>query len=128
MRTVHEPAMDARSHIGKMERAGAWLGRVLRSSMRREARLKRSMIDVGIPSSVANAALWGVKLIAVALLAYVALWLALLLLIGAIWVSAAGRASEQVKWSITQRGDHRKNSFYDPNAYTDDPDPRWDQD
>lgn len=61
------------------ERAGRWFGRAWRGFVRREARAVQWFAGKGLPVGVARLLLWIVKLAVLAMLLYVAFWLALLL-------------------------------------------------
>lgn len=112
----------------KAENMGRWLGQTWRSFVRQEISVVRWMIDRGTPPFVAKSLLWLVKVAVLAILLYTALWLALVLAIVLVAATLAKHANNrrQPVWPITEHTDHRKNSFYDPIAYSDDPDPRFD--
>lgn len=61
------------------ERAGRWFGRAWREFVRQEARAVQWLAGKGLPVGVARLLLWMVKLAVLAVLLYVAFWLALLL-------------------------------------------------
>ena len=110
------------------EAIGRRLGQVWRNIARREFGAVRWMTAHGMPPLLAQSLLWAVKIVLVATLVYVALWLALLVAVVLIAGGLAKHANnrQQPEWPITEHTDHRKNSFYDPIAYCDDPDPWFD--
>jgi len=122
--------MDAHTNSSKAERAGKRLGRAWRTLLRREARVLHWMVDQGAPPLTAKITLGLVKLAVFAWLLYVAFWLTL----GAVFVLLTAAAAEQAgrdpdrgptTWGPNEHVDHRKSLFYDPIAYNDDPDPRF---
>jgi hypothetical protein len=118
-------AMNSFSRSTTAERVGWWLGRAWQGLLRQETRAIQWTISQGVSPSLARPLRWVVKFAIVGLLLYVAFWLALVLVF-ALVVAALANNREQPVWRTTERTDHRKNSFYDPIAYSDDPDPRFD--
>lgn len=113
----------------KAESVGRWLGQIWRNIARQEACAARWMIDHGTSPLVARTVLWGVKLVALCILLYVAFWPALLvaLIAGVARIANAGASPDAaVKWKIGEHVDHRQSVFYDPINYNDPPDPRFD--
>lgn len=109
------------------ERIGRGFGRAWRTLLRADTRLATWMIGHGLSPSVARVFLWILKLALISALAFVALWLAVVLAVAAVLALVASQSSNRdAPFALTQHTDHRRNSFYDPNAYSDDPDPRWD--
>lgn len=115
------------SKTANSERIGRGLGRAWRTLLRADARLATWMIGHGLSPGIARVLLWILKLALISALAFVALWLAVVLAVAAVLALVASHSSNRAApFALTQHSDHRRNSFYDPNAYSDDPDPRWD--
>lgn len=108
------------------ERAGRALGRLWRGWMRLERQANGWLVAQGLAPGAAKAVLWVVKVAALALLLYGALWLALLLAFtaAAAWLARNFEEGEQEEWAIGEQ-DHKNSVFYDPINYNDDPDPRF---
>jgi hypothetical protein len=107
-------------------RAGALLGRMWRAAAQQEASARHWRIDKGVSAGVATAALWIIKLTVLAILLYVAFWLALVfavVVIAAAFVRTTHEDSD-VEW-FPRPTDHRDELFYDPLDHNDDPDPRF---
>ena len=113
--------------VSRAEHIGKRLGRAWRSFVRQEVRATRWMIGHGMPRLIAASILWIVKLLVLAILLYVAFWLALLLVIVLIAAAATQRTNEnERKWLERDPDDHREDLFYDPRSYNDDPDRFYD--
>ncbi|KVD88044.1 hypothetical protein WS62_17700 [Burkholderia sp. ABCPW 14] len=71
---------------------------------------------------------WAVKLLVLVAVFYAAFWLVLLLAFLAIAGLAASHmdGSRREESPLSDGSDHKKNLFYDPINYNDDPDPRFD--
>ncbi|EDS87686.1 hypothetical protein BURPSS13_P1275 [Burkholderia pseudomallei S13] len=71
---------------------------------------------------------WAVKLLVLVVVLYAAFWLALLLalLVIAGLVASHIDGSAREESPLNDESDHKKNLFYDPINYNDDPDPRFD--
>jgi hypothetical protein len=72
-------------------------------------------------------ALWAVCVATVALLVFLAFWLAAVVVLAwiALKVLRVGLNAKYTEFELTDPNDHRRNLFYDPLAYSDDPDPRF---
>lgn len=82
----------------------------------------------GAPAPLASALTLVVGIVALVVLAYVAFWVAMLVVIwvGAAWVNRSSATEHpDLKWMDQ---DHRASVFYDPKNYNDDPDPRFEDD
>lgn len=110
-----------------VERAGRNLGRLWRGCARLERRAAQSLIANGFAPGVAKALLLLVKLAALGVLLYVAVWFALLLafVVAAAWMARDVTSDESEEWAIGDQADHKRSVFYDPMNYSDDPDPRF---
>lgn len=71
--------MSTKTRISIAERLGRWLGRGWRGYVRCERSVVRWMASMGMLGTVTAALPWVVRLTVLALLVYVAAWLALLL-------------------------------------------------
>lgn len=81
--------MSTKTHRSNAERTGYWLGGMWRAYARRERQVVAWLVARGLPAGGATAFLWVVKLGVLALLFYVAFWLALLLVFAVVaaWVA-----------------------------------------
>lgn len=114
--------------IPRAERAGQWFGRLWRRFTRQETRVARGLIAAGLPPSVTSAFLWILKLAVLAVIAYAAFWLGILLLVILVVATAAvrpGRGSGRFVFEPNDPNDHRQRLFYDPLTHPEDLDPRW---
>lgn len=116
---------------------GNWSYRLGRASMRTLGNMRMwvrylatLLTHKGIPPGLATFLAWGL-IVAVAVVSfYVVFWLALLvgLVVCAVMVVANLSTQDATEWQPESRRDHRKSPFYQPDAFTDDPDPRFDDD
>jgi cobalamin biosynthesis protein CobD/CbiB len=120
MKTMNSP-----HPAGKFERFGLWLGRAWR---RFDRRATGAMRTFGLPE-------WAVTVVKLALLGvllYVAFmavfWMTLLLLVVIVGARASTNADDLYHWGEGDEQDHRKSVFYHPLSYSDDPDPRFEDD
>ncbi|MBY4674340.1 DUF3742 family protein [Burkholderia multivorans] len=81
--------MSTKTYRSNAERLGHWLGRVWRGYVHRERQVKAWLTAQGVPAGGAVALLWIVKLGALAILFYVAFWLALLFMFAVVaaWIA-----------------------------------------
>ncbi len=90
------------------ERFGNWLGRRWRSYVRGERRVSGWLVAQGLPAGAATALLWMVKLAALALLFYVAFWLAVMLIFAVVaaWVARNAESYEtpEPEWKTGPAG------------------------
>lgn len=61
------------------ERTGLMLGRMWRGCVRQERKVNGWLVERGVPAGGATALLWGVKLMVLGVLLYVAFWFVLLM-------------------------------------------------
>ena len=108
------------------ERVGRALGRVWRSCARLDREANGWLLAQGLAPGVAKAALLVVKLVAIGLLLYATLWLALAVV--AALVARNSEHDEPEEWAIGEQAEHKNNPGYDPILYNDMPDPRYDKD
>lgn len=113
--------------LGKAERFGSWLGRAWRAYADCVRRVASWFVARGVPTGVAIALLWIVKLVVLAILFYVVFWLALLLLFVAavaLGIQHADGQSPQPesKWTDGPAGFGLYKDGYriDPHVYDDD--------
>ncbi len=71
--------MSTNTRSRYLEHFGSWLGHRWRGYARAERRVSGWLVSKGVPAGVATVLLWSVKLAVLAVLLYVAFWLALLL-------------------------------------------------
>ncbi|SAK40051.1 DUF3742 family protein [Caballeronia ptereochthonis] len=109
-------------------RFGEGAGHVWRWLARQDRRAAAWLTTQGLPARAANAVSWVAKLLALGVLLYLAFWLVLLLALLVIAGSAVSHVdgSEREERPLSDESDHKKNLFYDPINYNDDPDPRFD--
>ncbi|MWA29842.1 DUF3742 family protein [Burkholderia pseudomallei] len=109
-------------------RFGEWAGHTWRWLARQDRRALAWLTKQGLPAGAAKMVSWTVKLLVLVVVLYAAFWLVLLLALLVI----AGLATSHVDGSrrgespLSDESDHKKNLFYDPINYNDDPDPRFD--
>lgn len=119
--------MRTTAHTTVAERVGRGLGRAWLAIRRQETRVVQRMVAKGLSATTANILLWGAKLIFFGILVYAALWLAVVLILVVAAAFIAGHVDvPQSQEQFTDESDHKKNLFYDPINYNDDPDPRFD--
>ena len=75
------------------ERTGLMLGRMWRGCVRQERKVNGRLVEWGVPTGVATALLWGVKLVMLGVLLYSAFWIALLLVFAVVAASVVGSKS-----------------------------------
>ncbi len=124
--------MNMTTGISKAERVGRWLARGWRGYVRGERWLSGWLMAQGVSASVATILRWTFNLVALGVLLYAALWLALLLVFAVVAAWTAGHSTEQDEDDFLGRKaeerDHRESIFYHPASYNDDPDPRFEDD
>ena len=76
--------MNTTTRISTAERLGRSIGRGWRGYLRREQRVARWLVTLGVPVGGAAAVLWIVKLAVLGVLLYSVFWLALLLVFAVI--------------------------------------------
>jgi len=114
------------------ERLGRMLGRAWRGCAHLDRRAQGWLRVRGWAPGAAKATLLVAKLTALGLLAYVAFWLALVI----VGLAVAGWMAWQDHTEIdsdflgrkAEELDHREGLFYHPASYNDDPDPRFEDD
>lgn len=111
-------------HAG--ERLGQMLGRAYLRAKQQRVAVRGWLIRIGCSQRIAGAATTLLTIVAVATAAYVMSWLLIPLLIVCAIAAGVAPPPTQTEWRFTEHKDHRRNTFYDPNAFNDDPDPRWD--
>lgn len=81
----------------------------------------RWMVGRGVPTDVAKALPWVLKLLVLAVLLHAALWVALLLVFAVItaWVAVQDRQDDGDDWSFSTLDELRKTPGYDPVPYND---------
>lgn len=120
--------MKAFTHGTVAESIGRTLGHAWMAYKREEGRVLQWMVGKGLSVGSANVALWAVKLVVLGVLLYFAFWLALILAltVAAAFFAKSVDSSQPKERPFTDGSDHKKNLFYDPINYNDDPDPRFD--
>ncbi|NMG49240.1 DUF3742 family protein [Azoarcus communis] len=110
------------------ERAGRTLGRMWRACVRLDRQAHDWLVAQGLAPVAARGVLLILKLVAFGVLIYVALWLAMLIMIAVFagWTARNAAPGEAEEWAIGDQADHKRSVFYDPINYDDDPDPRFD--
>ena len=85
------------SNPSNAERFGRWLGRLRRGYTRRERGAVDWLVNRGMPTPAASALLWAIKLGVLAVLFYIAFWLALLFVfvLIAAWTASRTATSEE---------------------------------
>ncbi|CAK0044057.1 Uncharacterised protein [Burkholderia pseudomallei] len=111
-----------------VHRFGEWAGRMWRWLVRQDRRASAWLTRQGLSAGAAKSVSWAVKLLVLVVVLYAAFWLALLLALLVIAGLAASHidGSAQEESPLSDESDHKKNPFYDPINYNDDPDPRFD--
>ena len=114
--------MNTTTHASTAERLGRTFGRGWRAYARSERRASNWLVSKGLPVVDAALLLWVVKLAAVGLLLYVALWFALVLLgiAGAAWGMNRHHSDEdgfELQYPTIE--ELRATPGYDPNLYND---------
>ncbi|AGW91587.1 hypothetical protein N234_16265 [Ralstonia pickettii DTP0602] len=114
------------------ERLGRTLGPAWRGCVRLDCRANAWLLAQGCAPGFAKTVLLLIKLAALGVLAYAALWLTALLVLAVTtaWV-AAQKATEDDSDFLgreTDTRDHKQGLFYHPASYDDDPDPRFEDD
>ncbi|MDD3673886.1 DUF3742 family protein [Thauera propionica] len=124
--------MNTNTRLGNAERFGRWLGQSWRGYVRRERLAAGWLVVQGLPAGGATALLWIAKLAVLGALLYAAFWLTLLFVfvIATAWLANRSDedALEQSQGADDEEHDHRKSVFYHPLSYSDDPDPRFEDD
>lgn len=101
--------MSTKTHRSNTERLGRWLGWMWRAYARREREAAVWLMTQGVPAGGAAVLLWAVKLGLLAILFYVAFWLALLLIFAAVtaWVAEhadLNQEEQQPEWREGPKG------------------------
>lgn len=112
-------------------RLGRWLGSVWRGWLRAERRVHRWLMAQGLPAGGVAVPIWGVKLATLGVLLYIAVWAALLpvaLVVAARMAEQAPQGDDDFLGRKAEELDHRESLAYDPINYSDDPDPRFEDD
>ncbi|MDD3530804.1 MULTISPECIES: DUF3742 family protein [Pseudomonadota] len=112
-------------------RLGRWLGGVWRGWLRAERRVHRWLMAQGLPAGGAAVLIWGGKLATLGVLLYIAVWAALLpvaLVVAARMAEQAPQGDDDFLGRKAEELDHRESLAYDPINYSDDPDPRFEDD
>ncbi|NMG55407.1 DUF3742 family protein [Aromatoleum aromaticum] len=124
--------MTTKNRPGNAERLGRWLGGLWRGFVRQERGVSGWLVARGMPAGGATALLWIVKLAVLGALLYAAFWLALMFVffIATAWLVSSSDEGvlEQSQGAEDEEHDHRKSVFYHPLSYSDDPDPRFEDD
>ncbi|MDA8446508.1 DUF3742 family protein [Paracidovorax valerianellae] len=105
--------------------AGRAAARTWRWLVQRDMQFVARMISSGISPNAAKLAGICAKLVVFGCVFYLAVWAFLLatVAVGVVWLVG----TSQKKTFLSKVDDHRKNVFYDPVNYDDDPDPRFDE-
>lgn len=95
-------------------RFGRWVGERHRVLRRQEARAVHWMAGGDVPLGLARAVPWGIKIVLLLALLYVAFWLALLLVCIAVaaWVAGHADADQADEWAIGEQTEHKNNPGY----------------
>ena len=118
--------MDTKTSSSAAERFGQRLGRVWRHYVRREWRVINWFVVKGLPARGAITLFWIIKLAALAVLLYVAFWVALLLLFTAVSAWAARNTTsdddQDPEWrmGLSGYGLYRGDLRIDPGSPDDD--------
>lgn len=121
-------------HIARMTtaaRLGRRLGGVWHGCLCAERRVHRWLMAQGLPAGSATVLIWGVKLAILGMLLHIAVWAALLLVALAVAARMAEQAPQGDDDFLGRKAeelDHRESLAYDPINYSDDPDPRFEDD
>ncbi|AZE99481.1 hypothetical protein C4J95_2019 [Pseudomonas orientalis] len=115
--------MSGHSKNSKAERMGRWLGRACRRGLRQDRRLWNWLRTRKVPVPVVFVVSWLVRLVMIAVLAYLSFWVLLVVVALAIFIRLP---VSEVQLFRDHEEDHRLSGFYDPINYNDDPDPRFD--
>lgn len=118
--------MNAATDKRAGERLGWVLGRAYLRAKQQQAAVRGWLIRAGCSQGVAGTMTVLLTILVVAAAAYVMSWLLIPVVVLYVIVAGVARPAPQTEWQFTEHTDHRRNTFYDPNAFTDDPDPRWD--
>jgi hypothetical protein len=114
------------------ERLVRTLGQVWRIYERLEQRANGWLVVRGWASDSTKAVLTIIKLALLGLLFNTAFWLALLIMctLAAAWVAKQSDTENEADFlgRKAEECDHREGLFYHPASYTDDPDPRFEDD
>lgn len=112
-------------------RLGRWLGGVWGGCLRAERRVHQWLMAQGLPAGGAAVLIWGGKLATLGVLLYIAVWTALLLValvVAARMAEQAPQGDDDFLGRKAEELDHRESLAYDPINYSDDPDPRFEDD
>ncbi|WP_308142783.1 DUF3742 family protein [Burkholderia pseudomallei] len=99
--------MRTTAHPTVAERVGRGLGRAWLAIRRQEARIAQHFVHQGLSRGVATIILWGVKLLVLGVLLYVAFWLTLVAIavLAAVWLAQhVDHDSAQGEWRNGQEG------------------------
>lgn len=120
--------MTTTSRPSWAHRFGEWAGHTWRWLAQQDRRALAWLTRQGLSAGAAKAVSWAVKLLVLVVVLYAAFWLALLLALLVIAGLAASHidGSARKESPLGDESDHKKNLFYDPINYNDDPDPRFD--
>lgn len=120
--------MKTFTHTTFAERVGRTLGHAWAAYKRQERRAVEWIVGKGLTAGTAKMVLWGLKLLLLGGLLYAAFWLTLVLtfVVAAVLIANHVDADRLQGQAFTEDSDHKKNLFYDPINYNDDPDPRFD--
>lgn len=114
------------------ERVGRTFGGLWRGCVRLDRRATHLLVEKGWAPGVAQAVMLFIKLAAIGVLLYAAFWLTLLFVfvIATAWLASSSDEDvlEQSQGAGDEEHDHRKSVFYHPLSYSDDPDPRFEDD
>lgn len=114
--------MNTTARTSTSERLGHAFGRGLRAYARGERRASNWLVSKGVPQDGVGVLLWVVKLAALGVLLYSAVWLALLLMfaVAAGWAASQGQPEEEFVLKFPATLDElREMPGYDPNLYED---------
>ncbi|MGR4868189.1 DUF3742 family protein [Variovorax sp. LARHSF232] len=124
--------MSTTTRLSTAERLCRWLGGMWRGGARLDRKATDWLLTRGLTPGVTKILLLAVKLAVLGVLLYTAFWLTLLL----VFVMAAARMTARDDTEIesdflgrrAEERDHREGIFYHPASYSDDPDPRFEDD
>lgn len=121
--------MKQRERVNIREWLGRKLGGAWRAYLRRETNFLKWMQSRGVSVLIAQAFLLVIKLAVLGVLLCTVFWLALVVVfVQFAFRVAMNRWDEEEEWIIGEQRDLKESVFYDPVAYNDTTDPRYEDD